>query len=104
MFNDEAEAQLAVLNRLSLVQTTAMVDEALLKSVRQGGDELHDMARLLESTAIAMLRKSRYILTRIGYDGCGLKEHDEGVNDQNNMIAKVRKALGYCVPRNDIRW
>lgn len=38
---------------------------------------------------------AEYIATRKGLDGCGPKEHADGVKAANNRLAAVRKGMGY---------
>jgi hypothetical protein len=62
-------------------------------------NQLKDLADTAESFAVWLIRASVYLEARHAMMG-----HDEAVKAQNRVAAKVRKALGFSYPKQDINW
>jgi hypothetical protein len=62
-----------------------------------------DVARQLEAMIERGARLLGYLEER-GVTGCGDGGHIEGVKGSNRLAAKVRKALGFTYPKQDVRF
>ena len=61
-----------------------------------------EIASKLTSQALWMLRKAEYLNER---SCCGSDNgHDEAVKRQNKVLAKVRKALRFTYPADEVRF
>lgn len=76
----------------------AELSERLEKHVPLDSDRV-ELARDLEFQAVKLLRLSEYI----GARGEG-QDHSEAVKEQNRTITKIRKALGYTYPKDDLNF
>jgi hypothetical protein len=54
----------------------------------------------LEGRAQRCVMLAAYMETRSGGDGCGLKDHAEGVKAANKALTKIRKAQGFSYPHS----
>jgi hypothetical protein len=66
-------------------------------------NDLDQLSRDLDAIAIRAARVARYVELRGGY-GRGDQGHSAAVDAQNKTAAKVRKALGFSYPKQDIRF
>ncbi len=57
-----------------------------------------DLERELEDVAQRSAMLASYISTRKGLDGCGDKDHGEGVKAARKTHKAIRKALGFSYP------
>ena len=64
--------------------------------------ELVDITQRLDHEIQILARATFYLKARGGY-GCDLG-HETAVKDQNQRVAKVRAALGFTVPREDVNF
>jgi hypothetical protein len=86
----------------TLLKTKALADlDAYCK--RRKPSELDETARELDSIAIQAVRMAAYLMRRSG-DGCGDDGHAAAVKHQNKQAAKVRKAIGFTYPKQDINF
>jgi len=90
---DTKEMQL-ILDHRSLTDLRGLVDEIIAPEHAQ------ELAKAAEDYAIWLLRAASYIDSRV-YD---MQGHDRAVKEQNKTAYKVRKALGYSYPKQDITW
>jgi hypothetical protein len=68
-------------------------------NVETKGDCVRHLDALI--TRASMLRG--YLDMRYGH-GCGDQGHDSGVDEANKLATKVRKALGFTLPKQNIRF
>ena len=66
--------------------------------------ELQEAERQLDAIAVLCSRMSGYIATRFGTGGTGEHHHRDGVKASNARAARVRRALGFTHPRDDINF
>lgn len=64
---------------------------------------MDDAIRQLDGMIQALVRFRAYLDERYGH-GCGDQGHASAVQNQNTIVAKVRKAMGFSIPRNDVRF
>jgi DNA topoisomerase IB len=64
--------------------------------------DMQELERHLEHVAVRAAAIAAYIRTRVGTDGTGEKDHADAVKAFNKAQTKVRKALGYTYPKQDI--
>ena len=64
-------------------------------------EQLMELEREAVVHAVHYARLSEYLSCRHGC-GCGDQGHDDAVKAQNKVAAKVRRALGFTLPRQDI--
>lgn len=62
-----------------------------------------EYARTLDAIAVKAARMAEYLESR-GGDGCGDSGHEAAVSASNRRAARVRKALGYTYPRDDVHF
>lgn len=78
-------------------------DEKVTESGKAGTSEIQEIANWLDQVAVRAVRLSGYLEAR-GATGCGDGGHASGVKSSNKKAAKVRKAIGYTQPKNDINF
>jgi len=64
---------------------------------------LCELSDWLYSVAVRAARLAGYVNAR-GAVGCGDSGHAEGVKSSNRKVARVRKALGYTIAKDDLRF
>jgi hypothetical protein len=62
--------------------------------------DLQNVADLMEYVAQQLIRKASYIDSRV----YGMQNHKTAVKEQNKKIAKVRRAMGFSYPKNDVNF
>lgn len=63
--------------------------------------ERDEVSRKLENSAVWMSRAAAYFEERGGY-GCGDQGHSAAVKVQSKQAEKVRRALGFSYPKQNI--
>lgn len=63
--------------------------------------DLAEIERFLDGVVVHLARKAAYLSARAG-GGCGNQGHQTGVRWQNQRAARIRKAIGYTYPKDDI--
>lgn len=82
--------------------TVSLADAAKLCEGMKAS-ELDEACRELDHLTVMTARMSAYLSMRSGH-GCGDQGHDAAVKHQNKVAAKVRKALGFTYPKQDINF
>lgn len=59
--------------------------------------------RYLSAASVQAARLCGYLMQR-GVAGCGDNGHNSGVDESNRYAKRVRKALGYTLPKDNIRF
>lgn len=62
-----------------------------------------EVARKLNAQAEYLVRVASYFEERYGY-GCGDQGHAAAVKAQNRVATRVRRALGFSIPKQDINF
>jgi len=81
-----------------ILKNSALVDLPKLFETMKT-DHIQELCEVMESHAVWLIRASAYLESRVEMQG-----HDSAVKAQNKVAAKVRRAMGYTYPRNDITW
>jgi hypothetical protein len=62
-----------------------------------------EMIRYLDGEIERAARLRGYLDERYGH-GCGDHGHNDAVKSSNRLAAKIRKALGFTYPKDDVRF
>lgn len=62
--------------------------------------ELSELSKEMERFSLNLIRIASYLDSRC-YD---MNDHDGAVKEQNKLIAKVRRAMGFSYPKQDIHF
>jgi cytidylate kinase len=68
---------------------------------RMNARERAEIADALNQITQRAARAASYFEERYGY-GCSDRGHAEAVKAQNKLVAKIRKALGFSYPKQDV--
>lgn len=86
--------------------TTLMEAPAVEWNNFQAGLSSEDKGECIRHLDAVIQRASMlrgYLDARYGH-GCGDQGHNDGVKQANRLVSKVRKVIGYSIPKQDVRF
>ena len=99
------------LSQQEIAELITKIEYGSLSDLKKIIDELaipsHDwqyIERALATKVEYCARMSAYISDYVGTYGCGSQGHEKAVKAQNKLATKIRRALGFSYPKQDINF